>query len=200
MANKKIGKYVVTEKESLLSAVDGGTLETGNLTSITDLSTKGTNTFSGNTAMTTGETTFVEKIVLLADQGSGTAIRSALTAADAGTHFLVPALTGGTHTIALPANSAANVGWWCKFTMIDTAAQIFSVDTAASADKIMTAEPDGNGDFTINAAADKFRFTASATKGASFTITCVSATDAVAFTVSEIVSGLAAGTGEHVAA
>ena len=196
---KRIGKYKMTKKEVALSAVDGGTVS-GNLTGITNLSTSGTNTFSGTTAMTTGETTFVEKIVLLTDKGSAGAIRSALTIDDSGTHFLVPELTSGTQTIALPATTAANVGFHCKFTMIDTADQILSIDTAAAGDKIMTMEPDGDGTMTINAAADKFRFTASATKGASFTITMVSATDAVAFTISDIVSGLAAGTGEHVAA
>ena len=199
MANKKIGKYVVTDRESLLSAVDGGTVS-GDLTGITNLHTTGTNTFSGTTAMTTGETTYVEKIVLLTDAGAAGAIRSALTIDDSGTHFLVPELTSGAQTLALPANTAANVGWWCKFTMIDTADQVFKVQTAAGSDKIMTAEPDGDGTVTINAAADEFHFTAAATKGASFTITCVSATDGVAFVISDIVSGLTAGTGEHVAA
>jgi len=83
--------------------------------------------------------------------------------------------------------------------MLGTAAQVFSLDTAASADKIITAEPDGDGTMTINASADGFNFTASAVKGASFKITMISATAATAFAVSDIVSGLAAQTGEHVA-
>ena len=142
---------------------------------------------------------YKEKISLLVDQGAAGAIRSALTIADSGTHFIVPALTSGTQLIVLPAVSSENVGFTCKFTMIGTAAQIFSVDTAESADKIICAEPDGDGDWTIQASADGFNFTASAVKGASFRITMISATAATAFVVSDIVSGLAAGTGEHVA-
>jgi len=142
---------------------------------------------------------YKDKITLLVDQAGAGAIRSALTIADSGTHFIVPALTSGTQLIVLPAVSAANVGFWCRFTMIGTAAQVFSVDTAASADKIITAEPDGDGTMTINASADGFNFTASAVKGASFKITMISATAATAFAVSDIVSGLAAQTGEHVA-
>ncbi len=142
---------------------------------------------------------YKEKISLLVDQAAAGAIRSALTMADSGTHFIVPALTSGTQYITLPAVSSENVGFTCKFTMIDTAAQVFSVDTAASADKIITAEPDGDGTHTLNVSADGFNFTASAVKGASFRITMISATAATAFVVSDIVSGLAAGTGEHVA-
>ena len=165
------------------------------------LTVTGATTLVGNTTAVTGTFAHRTKISLLADLGgSGGAIRAALTLADSGTHFIVPALTGGVHTLALPAVSAANVGFTCKFTMLGTAAQIFSVDTAESADKIISAEPDGDGDVTINASADKFRFTASAVVGASFRITMISATAATAFHISDIVSGLAAGTGEHVAA
>ena len=74
----------------------------------------------------------------------------------------------------------------------------------AKNDKILFSDDDGKfskGTIDLHHdTLDKFRFTANAVVGASFRITCVSATDAVAFTVSEIVSGLAAGTGEHVAA
>ena len=171
--------------DSALNLTDGGTVA-------------GATTFSGLLTPTGGHRT---KISLLADLGgSGGAIRAALTLADSGTHFIVPALTGGVHTLELPAVSAANVGFTCKFTMLGTAAQIFSVDTAETADKIISAEPDGDGDVTINASADKFRFTAAAVVGASFRITMISATAATAFHISDIVSGLAAGTGEHVAA
>ena len=144
--------------------------------------------------------TAVEKISLLVDQAAAVAIRGPLQLVDSGTHFIVPALTSGTQTIELPAVSAANVGFTCKFTMIGTAGQIFSVDTAASADKIITWEPDADGTGTINATADKFRFTASAVVGTTFRITMISATAATAFHVSDVGSGLAAGTGEHVAA
>ena len=142
---------------------------------------------------------YKEKISLLVDQGAAGAIRSALTMADSGTHFIVPALTSGTQLIVLPAVEAANVGFTCKFTMIGTAAQIFSVDTAASADKIITAEPDGDGDYTIQGSAEGFNFTAAALKGASFRVTMISDTAATAFVVSDLVSAIAAGTGEHVA-
>jgi len=197
---KKIGKYNVTDRESAISAVDGATLMSGNLTGITNLTTSGTNTLNGGASDLTGATTFLKKVSVLTDKEGAGAIRSALTLADSGTTFLVPALTSGTQTITLPAVSADNLGFNCTFTMIGTAAQIFSVDTAASSDKIITAEPDGNGDVTINATADKFRFTANAVVGASFKITMISATVGTAFHISNIVSGLADGTGEHVAA
>ena len=142
---------------------------------------------------------YKEKISLLVDQGAAGAIRSALTMADSGTHFIVPALTSGTQLIVLPAVSSENVGFTCRFTMLATAAQVFSVDTAASADKIITAEPDGDGTVTINASADGFNFTAAALVGASFKITMISATAATAFWVSDLRSAIAAQTGEHVA-
>ncbi len=142
---------------------------------------------------------YKEKISLLVDQGAAGAIRSALTIADSGTHFIVPALTSGTQLIVLPAVSSENVGFTCKFTMLATAGQIFSVDTAASADKIINWEPDGDGTGTKNTSSDGFNFTASAVVGASFRITMISATAATAFWVSEVTSGLAAATGEHVA-
>ena len=142
---------------------------------------------------------YKEKISLLVDQAGAGAIRSALTMADSGTHFIVPALTSGTQLIVLPAVTSENVGFTCKFTMLATAAQIFSVDTAASADKIITAEPDGDCDHTIHASADGFNFTAAALVGASFRITMISSTAATAFVVSDLVSAIAAGTGEHVA-
>ena len=47
---KRIGKYKVTKREAALSAVDGATIS-GNLDGITDLTTSGTNTFSGGTAL-----------------------------------------------------------------------------------------------------------------------------------------------------
>ena len=142
---------------------------------------------------------YKDKISLLTDQGAAGAIRSALTLADSGTHFIVPALTSGTQLIVLPAVESKSVGFWVRFTMLATAGQIFSVDTAASADKIINNEPDGDGTYTKNASSDGFNFTASAVVGASFKITMISATAATAFLVSDIVSGLAAGTGEHVA-
>jgi len=48
---KRIGKYKVSKREAALSAVDGATIE-GSLTGITNLTTSGTNTFSGATTLT----------------------------------------------------------------------------------------------------------------------------------------------------
>ena len=70
---------------------------------------------------------------------------------------------------------------------------------ADSADKIITEEPDGDGTGTLNVSADGFNFTAAAVKGSSFRITMISDTAATAFVVSDLVCGLAAGTGAHVA-
>ena len=195
---KRIGKYKITNRESQISAVDGAVI-TGNLTGITNLTTTGTNTFSGATVNTTEPLRFQKKISVLTDRGGAGAIRSALTLADSGTNFLVPELTTGTQTIELPAVTAANVGWWCTFTMIDTADQIFSVETAETADKIITAEPDGDGTFTIQASANGFDFTTAAAKGCSFKITMISATAATAFHISNLNPGLDVNTGEVVA-
>ena len=196
---KRIGKYVVTDRESTLSTIDGSSLMAGALDGITNLTTSGTNTLNGGVSDLTGATTFLKKISLLVDNAGAGAIRSALTLADSGTNFLVPELTSGTQTIELPPVSAANVGWWCTFTKIDTADQIFSVETAKSADKIVTAEPDGDGTFTIVQAANGFDFTASAAKGCSFKITMISATAATGFHISNLNPGLDDNTGEVVA-
>lgn len=140
-----------------------------------------------------------EKIVLLTDAAAGAAIRPALTMADSGTHFIVPALTGGTQTISLPTAAANIVGFTCKFTMLDTAGQIFSVDTVPAGDKIILIEPDGDGTSTAGTF-NKARFTDAAAVGASFRITCISATAATAFSVTDQTTGLAAGTGDMVGA
>ena len=147
------------------------------------------------------QVTYREKIEVLADQNADdVAIRSPLTMQDSGKHFIVPALTGGTQLLVLPDNSVDNVGFTCKFTMSGTAAQIFSVDQPNAEDeKIYLAAPVGDGDFVVNTF-DKIRFTADALIGASFRITCISATDATAFLVSNVISGLAAGTGDVVGA
>tara|TARA_R110001583_G_scaffold6787_1_gene34173 strand:- start:52 stop:642 length:591 start_codon:yes stop_codon:yes gene_type:complete len=155
----------------------------------------------GDTTAVVGTFAHRTKISLLTDAGAAGAIRSALTLADSGTHFLIPALTSGAQTLALPAPTAAIVGAEYRFTMVGTAGQIFKLQTDASATKIVnTMDPDGDGSFTITAAADAFHMTAAAVHGSGFTITCLSATVATAWVVSNIESGLAAGTGEHVAA
>ena len=140
-------------------------------------------------------------IETLTDAGAAGAIRGALQPSESGTLFLVPALTSGAQTIALPAPSASTVGVSYKFMMIGTAGQVFKVLTDDTTTKIVnTQDPDGDGSFTITAAANEFHFTASAVHGAAFTITCISSAVATAWVVSNIESGLAAGTGEHVAA
>jgi len=157
------------------------------------------NAFTGNVTVNTGTLNYRENISLLTDKGGAGAIRSALTLADSGTHFIVPALTTGTQTIALPAVAAANVGFTVRFTMLGTAAQIFSIDTVESADKIILIEPDGDGTQTIGTF-NKVRMTAAATLGASFRIVMISATAATAFSVMDMQNSLAAGTGEVVGA
>jgi len=146
-----------------------------------------------------GEVGYREKIKLLVDNAGAGAIRSALTMADSGTHFIVPPLTSGTQTISLPTAAADIIGFTCKFTMLGTAAQIFSVDTVPAGDKIILIEPDGDGTCTAGTF-NKARFTASAVVGASFRITCISATAATAFSVTDQTSGLAANTGDMVGA
>ena len=174
--SKRIGKYKVDGRNQALSAIDGGVIS-GNLSGITNLTTTGTNSLSG-------ATTF----------GAFTA----LTQADSGTHFLVPALTGGVHTMALPAVNAANVGWHARFTAVGTLAQIFKLQTAETADKIITNEPDGNGDVTVTVNSNEFHMLAAAEKGAAFSITMISATAAIAFMVHDLTPGIAANTGEFV--
>ena len=145
------------------------------------------------------QVTYREKIELLVDLAGAGVNRSALTMQDSGKHFLVPALTGGTQTIALPKATADNVGFTCKFTMIDTAAEIFSVETVGGTTKILIAKPDGDGTVT-KTSSNKMQFLAAAALGASFRITCISATVAIAFTVSEIQSGVVGGKLEHTGA
>ena len=196
---KRIGKYKVSHKDQALSALDGGVIA-GSLDGITNLSTTGTNTFSGETTIT-GTTNFRKKVVALTDLANSGSLRT-LTLSDSGTTFLIPALTSAgsnSQSIQLPANTSANVGFNATFTMVGTAAMTCSVDTSAGADKIITAIPDGDGTFTINASADKFGFLPQAVVGASFKITCVSTTDATAFVVSNVVNGLADGTGDFLA-
>ena len=141
------------------------------------------------------------QVITLSDAGAATTIRKALTQAESGALLTVPVLTVGNQTISLPAPSTSMLGVYYDFVCIaDLSTYTFMVDTDASATKIFTAEPDGDGTVTVNDAADSFGFAAAADQGAAFRITCISATAATAWHVSNLVSGLAAGTGEHVAA
>lgn len=158
------------------------------------------NNISTNSLNVSGGVGFKRPVVALTDAAAAGAIRTQLTVAESGTLFLVPALTTGAQTITLPAPASGAVGTTYTFLMVGTAGQVFKVLTDVAATKIVTAEPDGDGTVTVNASADEFHFTASAAIGAAFTITCISTTAANAWHVSGIVSGLAAATGEHVAA
>tara|TARA_R100000458_G_C8192133_1_gene185497 strand:- start:281 stop:781 length:501 start_codon:yes stop_codon:yes gene_type:complete len=130
---------------------------------------------------------------LLVDAAGAGAIRGALTEAESGSIFLVPALTGGVQTIALPAPV---VGVTYTFVMVDTAGQDMNVETDVSATKILAVIPKGDGDNTaISQGYDKIGFDANAVIGTSFTITCISTTAANAWLVTDVVDGLAANTG-----
>ena len=137
-----------------------------------------------------------KKVVLLTDAAAATANRSALTAAESGTTFLVPVLSVGNQTIALPAPTSDLVGSTYKFIAVGTLSRTFTLTTDAADTKILNAVPDGDGTVSVGAD-DNFGFTASADAGASFEITCISSTAAIAWHVSGITSGDATGAGEH---
>lgn len=134
-------------------------------------------------------------VEVLTDAGAGGANRTALTADESGKIFLVPALTGGTQTIALPEATADTIG--CKYTFIltATAGQDFNV-TGTAGNKIVGAVPKGDGDNNaISSGHDSIGFDENAVIGSRFTVTCVSTTDAIAYHLSEVFDGLAANTG-----
>ena len=137
-----------------------------------------------------------QKTELLTDAGSGTAIRSTLSADESGKIFLVPALTGGTQTIALPAPSADTIGVTYTFVMVGTAGQVFHVVTDTGATKIIAAKPDGAGNNTaISQGYDKIGFKAAAVIGSQFSVTCISTTAAHCWLAHGVVDGLAANVG-----
>ena len=165
--SKRIGKYKISKRESEMSLVDGGTV----------------------TGILVGAR---RNVVALTDAAGAGAIRTALTEAESGTIFTVPELTSGTQTIALPA---PKVGLSYTFVTVDTADQIFNVETDASATKILAVKPKGDGDNTaISQGYDKIGFKATAVLGSMFTITCISTTAAVAWQASGVIDGLAANT------
>lgn len=130
---------------------------------------------------------------LLTDAGAAAAIRSAILPSESGKTFLVPALTTGTQTIALPT---PEVGLTYRFVMTGTAGQDFNVETAAADTKILAVVPKGDGDNTaISQGYDKIGFDANAVIGSSFTVTCISTTDAHAWLAHDVIDGLAANTG-----
>ncbi len=165
---KRLGKYKLSKKESTLDLFEGASAQLGGMRrktqAVTDLG------------------------------GSGGAVAVTLTAEDAGMITLVPALTGGVHTIELPA-CADCVGATYTFVLTDTAGQDFNVGTNGS-EKILGAIPKGDGDnASASDANDSCGFDANAIIGSRFSITCISSTAGVAFIAHDILDGLAANTG-----
>ena len=138
------------------------------------------------------------QVITLEDQGAATAIRSAITEDESGALFLVPTLTTGIQTIALPAPTASLVGCYYDFMLLgDISTHVFNVETDASATKIIAvALPDGDGTHTVSATSDKVGFAANGDQGAAFRLTCISSTAATCWAFQILQHGLAAGTGE----
>ena len=152
-------------------------------------------------ALTGGKLSYRRPVVALTDAAGAGANRGALAVTESGTLFTVPALTSGTQTIDLPATAAATVGTTYSFVCLATTGQILSI-TGGGSDKIIACFPDGAGDNTTisQAYATSFSLTAVAVIGASFSITCVSATAGTAWLVHDVVDGLALNTGSFTAA
>jgi len=129
---------------------------------------------------------------------AGAGNHSPITASESGTIFLVPAHTGtaGTRNIALPTRANA-VGCTYTFVMIDTAAQVFTV-TSDGSERIVALRPKGDGDNTAMGSAGPYTsigFLAAAVKGSSFSLTCVSVSDNVAWIAHDVIDGLALNVG-----
>jgi len=143
-----------------------------------------------------GSTTHVgwkRNVIALTDAGAAEANRSGLTAAESNSIITIPALTGGTQTLALPSPA---VGLTYTFVMLGTAGEDFNVETDASAAKILAVIPKGDGDNTaISQGYDKIGFDANAVLGSSFSITGISTTDATAWLAHDVIDGLAANVG-----
>ena len=152
--------------------------------------------FTNTVNITSGKLSYRTPVVVLVDQAGAGAIRTALLVTESGTTFLVPALTSGTQTIAMPALAAAVVGCTYTFVMTGTAGQIFNVETDAAATKVLAAKPDGAGNNTAASQAyNKIGFKAAAILGSAFSITCISTTVGVAWWAHGIIDGLAANVG-----
>ena len=105
---------------------------------------------------------------------------TAINLTTAGEITLVPALTGGTHTLELPP-AATCVGCTWTFVAIATVGQDFDVTTNGS-EKILGAVPKGDGDnVAASDANNSCGFDANAIIGSRFSITCVSSTAGIAF-------------------
>ena len=153
---------------------------------------KGLYQTSGQGLDLTGDALHTKRpVVTLADAAAAQAIRSAITVAESGTVFTVPALSSGTQTITLPALSAATIGCTYTFVMIATAGQIFSV-LGADSDKILAVKPDGAGNNTaISQAYELIGFKAAAVLGSAFTVTCITSTAATGWQATDVIDGLA---------
>tara|TARA_R110000772_G_scaffold264175_1_gene384548 strand:- start:429 stop:932 length:504 start_codon:yes stop_codon:yes gene_type:complete len=132
---------------------------------------------------------------LLVDAAGAAAIRGTLTAAESGTTFLVPGLTGGTQTLALPAPTADVVGCYYTFLSIATVAQDLNVTTDVTATKVVGNVSNGDGDnVAIASGFNSIGFDANAVIGTFFTVMCVSTTAAVAWIVLDAHEGIAVNT------
>ena len=164
---KKLGKYKLTKRDSTLDLFDGVSAQVGGI---------------------------LRKTQTVVDLGESGVVAATLTANDSGMITLVPALTGGLHSIELPA-AADCVGATFTFVATDTVGQDFDVTTNGS-EKILGAVPKGDGDnLAASDANDSCGFDANAIIGSRFSITCISSTAGTAFIAHDILDGLAANTG-----
>jgi hypothetical protein len=181
-------KGPVTMTKSL--AVTGASTLTGNVTMAGNLAVTGATTLSSTLQ---GHKRPVEVVVDLG--GAGGTVVATCTVAKSGTMYVVPVLSGGLHSITLP-DCADAVG--CTYTFVltgATAGQDFDV-LGASSEKILGAVSKGDGDnLAVSSANDSVGFDANAVIGSRFSLTCISATAAVAWIVHDILDGLALNTG-----
>ena len=135
------------------------------------------------------------RVILLTDLGAAGSVRSALTAADHNVTFLVPELTSAAQNIYLPAPASALLGITFRFITVDTADQVFTVETDVSATKVLAVKPKGDGDNTaISQGYNSIGFKAAAVLGTAFSVTLISTTAAHAWFADRVVDGLEANT------
>ena len=133
-------------------------------------------------------------VKLLVDKAAASA-HDAITAAESGTIFLVPALgTAGAQTISLPA-CANSIGCYYTFISIATVGKDLDVITPAS-ELILAVTADGAGNNSgISAGKNSIGFDENALFGASFTVTCISATPGIAWLAHDVIDSLEANVG-----
>ena len=114
-----------------------------------------------------------------------------LLASNSGLIVLVPALSGGAHTLELPPCADAVGCTWTFVVTGSTATQDFNITTNGS-EKILAAVPDGAGNNTAASQAyDSIGFDENAPIGSRISITCISSTAGTAFIAHDILDGLA---------